>query len=93
MRPGDRHLRGHLDEADGGAATAAISVGRRPTFYEDGELLVEAYLVDVDADLYGERARLAFVERLRGEQRFDSVEDLVAQIGRDVDTSRALLER
>jgi riboflavin kinase / FMN adenylyltransferase len=74
----------------GASAIAAISVGRRPTFYEDGELLVEAYLCDVDADLYGERSRLEFVERLRGEQKFDSVDDLVAQITRDVDASRAL---
>lgn len=77
----------------GASAIAAISVGRRPTFYEDGELLVEAYLCDVDADLYGERSRLEFVERLRGEQKFDSVDDLVAQITKDVDASRALLAR
>ncbi|HEV3327758.1 MAG TPA: bifunctional riboflavin kinase/FAD synthetase [Acidimicrobiales bacterium] len=77
----------------GASATAAISVGRRPTFYEDGELLVEAYLCDVDADLYGERSRLAFVERLRGEQKFDTVDDLVAQITKDVDQSKALLAR
>ena len=77
----------------GASATAAISVGRRPTFYEDGEVLVEAFLCDFDADLYGERSRLEFVERLRGEQRFDSVDALVAQIERDVDATRELLRR
>lgn len=77
----------------GARATAAISVGRRPTFYEDGEVLVEAFLCDLDADLYGERSRLEFVERLRGEQKFDSVAALVAQIERDVDATRELLRR
>jgi riboflavin kinase / FMN adenylyltransferase len=91
--PGIGIYAGRWTRPSGETATAAISVGRRPTFYEDGELLVEAFLCDVDADLYDERARLEFVERLRGEQKFDSVEDLVAQIERDVDTSRALLRR
>jgi len=75
----------------GEARTAAISVGHRPTFYEHAELLVEAHLCDFDADLYGERGRLAFVARLRGEQKFDTVDDLVAQIARDVDASIAIL--
>ena len=64
---------------------AAISVGRRPTFYEDGaHPLVEAYLLDFDGDLYGEPARVSFVARLRGEERFESVDALVAQMHRDV---------
>ena len=84
---------GRWTRPSGASAVAAISVGRRPTFYEHGELLVEAYLCDVDADLYGERSRLEFVERLRGEQRFATVDELVAQIGRDVEATRALLSR
>jgi riboflavin kinase/FMN adenylyltransferase len=67
-------------------------VGRRPTFYADGgELLVEAFLLDFDGDLYGEPARLSFAHRLRDEQAFDSVDALVAQMGRDVELTRALL--
>ena len=77
---GDRHM-------------AAVSVGRRPTFYgDDGELLVEAYLLDFDGDLYGEPARLSFAHRLRDEQAFDSVDALVAQMGRDVERTRSLLD-
>ena len=68
---------------------AAISVGRRPTFYEDADVLVEAYLLDFDDDLYGEVSRVSFVTRLRGEERFESVGALVRQIGRDVDATRA----
>ena len=72
---------------------AAISVGRRPTFYSDADVLVEAYLLDFDDDLYGETSRVSFTARLRGEERFDSVEALVAQIGDDVAATRAALER
>jgi len=53
-------------------------------------LLVEAYLIDYDGDLYGRRVRVAFIERLRGEKRFPSVDDLVAQMHRDVDEAREL---
>ena len=73
----------------GERALAAISVGRRPTFYEDADVLVEAHLVDFDDDLYGERGRLGFVTRLRGEERFDSVDALVRQIALDVAATRA----
>jgi riboflavin kinase / FMN adenylyltransferase len=78
---------------DGSTAAAAISVGRRPTFYDHGDVLVEAYLLDEDVDLYGERGRLGFVSRLRGEERFESVDALVRQIGRDVEATRVLLAR
>ena len=62
---------------------AAISLGRRPTFYEEAHAsLLEAHLLDFDGDLYGEPARVRFVARLRGEVRFDGVEALVAQIRR-----------
>ena len=57
----------------------------------DGELLVEAHLLDFDGDLYGEEARVSFVARLRDEMAFDSVEALIDQIGRDVENTRALL--
>ena len=53
--------------------------------------LLEAYLLDFDGDLYGQPAAVQFVERLRGEQRFDSVDDLVAQMHRDVDRARTIL--
>ena len=52
---------------------AAVNVGVRPTFETGRGLLVEAYLIDFDGDLYGQTLRIAFLERMRGEQRFDSV--------------------
>ena len=67
-------------------------MGRRPTFYgADGDLLVEAYLLDFDGDLYGEAARVSFVAHLRDEVAFDSVDALIAQMGRDVAVTRERL--
>lgn len=76
-----------------GGAThqAAVNVGVRPTF-GGGELLIEAYLLDFDSQVYGERATLEFVSYLRPEVAFDSVEDLVGQIGADVEQTRMALD-
>jgi len=77
---------------DGSRHGAAISIGRRPTFYAEGAPpLLEAHLLDFSGNLYGEIGDVAFVERLRDEERYDSVEALVEQIGRDVAATRAVL--
>ena len=68
-----------------GEWTAAVSIGVRPTFVTGRGLLVEAFLLDFDGDLYGRELRLQFVERIRGEKRFDSAEALIEQMHRDVD--------
>lgn len=68
------------------------NIGTNPTFGDTGRTL-EVYLFDFDADIYGERVSVAFVERLRGEETFPSVEALVARIARDVDDARAVLAR
>jgi len=67
---------------------AAVSVGVRPTFQTGRGELVEAFIIDFDGDLYGNCLRLDFLERLRGERRFDAPEDLVAQMHRDVERTR-----
>jgi riboflavin kinase/FMN adenylyltransferase len=72
---------------------AAISIGVRPTFESEGELLVEVHLLDFEGDLYGERLRIAFLERLRDEERFDSAEELVEQMRRDVERVRQVAGR
>ena len=87
--PADGIYAGTFVGADGVERTAAISLGRRPTFYETADAsLLEAYLLDFDGDLYGQAVEVRFVERLRGEERFDSVDALVAQMQRDVATTR-----
>ncbi|HEY7106704.1 MAG TPA: bifunctional riboflavin kinase/FAD synthetase [Acidimicrobiia bacterium] len=71
---------------------AAISLGRRPTFYEHAdESLLEAFVLDFDGDLYGEDVTVRFLERLRGEERFDTVEALVEQMHRDVAATRRVV--
>ena len=72
---------------------AAVNVGIRPTFDSGRGLLVEAYLLDFDDDLYGQTLRIAFDERLRGERRFDDVDALVEQMYRDVDQVREVAAR
>ena len=64
---------------------AAVNVGIRPQFQTGRGLLIEAYIIDFDGDLYGETLRVAFTRRLRGERRFESVDALVEQMQRDVD--------
>jgi riboflavin kinase/FMN adenylyltransferase len=82
---------GTFTGADGVPWVAAISVGRRPTFYEEADLsLLEAYLLDFDGDLYGQPAAVRFLARIRGQQRFDQVDDLVRQMDRDVADTRRL---
>src|SRR5436309_5638638 len=71
-------------------ACAAVSIGVRPTFGTGRALLVEAYLLDWDRDLYGRELRIDFLARLRGERRFDSPEALVEQMRRDVERTREL---
>ncbi|MFL5781806.1 MAG: bifunctional riboflavin kinase/FAD synthetase [Thermoleophilaceae bacterium] len=72
---------------------AAVNVGVRPTFGTGRELLVESYLLDFEGDLYGETLRVAFVERMRGERRFDSVDALVERMRQDVEEVRATVRR
>jgi riboflavin kinase/FMN adenylyltransferase len=69
---------------------AAVNVGVRPTFETGRGVLVESYLIDHEADLYGQTLRIAFIARLRGEKRFPGVEELVAQMHRDVEMARQL---
>jgi riboflavin kinase/FMN adenylyltransferase len=73
-------------------ACAAVSIGVRPTFGTGRALLVEAYLLDWDRDLYGQELRIDFIARLRGERRFDSPEALIEQMRLDVERTRQLCE-
>jgi len=71
---------------------AAISVGTNPTFTGQRERRVESYVLDRDdLELYGEEVEVCFAARIRGMERFDSVDQLVAAMHRDVDTARRLL--
>ncbi|MGH9283489.1 MAG: bifunctional riboflavin kinase/FAD synthetase, partial [Acidimicrobiales bacterium] len=90
--PADGIYAGWYEQPGRARYAAAISLGRRPTFHPDADCSVlEAHLLDFDGDLYGQPARVSFVTRLRGEERYDTVDDLVAQIAADVADTRAAL--
>ncbi|RKR76478.1 riboflavin kinase [Frondihabitans australicus] len=67
---------------------AAVSVGDNPTFEGVPARQIEAYLLDVSLDLYGKQMAVYFVERIRGNVRFEGLESLVAQIAADVENVR-----
>jgi riboflavin kinase/FMN adenylyltransferase len=71
----------------------AVNVGVRPTFNTGRGLLVEAHLIGFSGDLYGQTLRIAFLERMRGEQRFESVEALVEQMNADLVEAEKIAER
>ena len=75
---------------ESGRYMAATSIGTRPTFQEGGRT-IEAFLLDFSDDIYGQTLRLEFVKRLRGEEKYDSVDALLQQINKDVQQTRELL--
>jgi riboflavin kinase / FMN adenylyltransferase len=78
----------------GQAYSAATSLGVRPTFYEENPRAptIEAHLLDFERDLYGQEVRLEFVEYLRPEQKFPSIQALMEQIQQDISHTRQKLE-
>ena len=90
--PADGIYAGTFTAEDGVERVAAISLGRRPTFYEDApSSLLEAYVLDFDGHLYEQQAKVRFVERIRGEEQFASVDALIEQIAKDVEATRAIV--
>ena len=92
LLPKDGIYAGWYERPDGSVHPAALSLGRRPTFYPDQPFsLLEAYLLGFDGDLYGELAKVRFVAKLRDEVRFDSVDALIEQMKADVAAARVVL--
>lgn len=73
------------------AVNAVANIGVRPTFETDAQPTVEAHLLDFNRDLYGQSLTLDFIARLRPEQKFNGVSELVAQIHRDIRSAREIL--
>ncbi len=67
------------------------SVGNRPTFYQNGSLLVEVHILDFNEDIYGQSLTVRFEKRLRDEMRFNTVDELVAQMDKDKEISKSLI--
>jgi riboflavin kinase/FMN adenylyltransferase len=91
MTPGDGiyAVRATLD--DGRTFGGACSIGNRPTIEGAGRS-IETYLFDFDEDIYGRSLELRFVQRLRPEAKFDSLDALIVQIDRDVQQAKAILQ-
>ncbi|MDR0868539.1 MAG: riboflavin biosynthesis protein RibF [Planctomycetota bacterium] len=75
-------------EAAGASYPAAVYLGRRPTYGGDGEILVEAHLLDVDIDLYGQEIAVRFIRQIRGERQFADETELRRRIAADVEEAR-----
>ena len=73
---------------DGTSLAGVTNVGTRPTVSEGTAVSVETFLLDFDGDLYGKRIRVEFCQRLRDEQKFDSLEALKAQIRENIRQTR-----
>jgi riboflavin kinase/FMN adenylyltransferase len=82
-----------LSVEDGPPQLAVASLGTNPTFVDGGGLVLEVHVLDGGGDYYDRRVRTTFVEKLRDEAKFDSVDALIAQIRRDVDAARHALRR
>jgi riboflavin kinase/FMN adenylyltransferase len=90
--PADGVYAGRFNGADGVWRAAALSLGRRPTFYAEADLsLLECHVLDFTGDLYGQKAKVEFIAYLRGQERYDGVDALIAQMGRDVEAARVAL--
>jgi riboflavin kinase / FMN adenylyltransferase len=90
--PADGIYAARYARPDGVWLPAAVNLGRRPTFYDDQPYsLLEAFLIDFSGDLYGEPARVEFVQRLRPEAKFDSIDALIEQMHTDVADARRVL--
>jgi riboflavin kinase/FMN adenylyltransferase len=90
--PADGIYAGTMTSEDDVERPAAISLGRRPTFHDDAEKsLLEVYVLDFDDDLYDQDVKVCFVDRIRGEEKFDAVDALVEQMHKDVEVIRRIL--
>jgi riboflavin kinase / FMN adenylyltransferase len=75
------------------AHESCTSIGIRPTFDVEPRPTVETFVLDFDEDIYGQEMRIELLERLRGELKFESADDLVAQMHRDIETTGAYFRR
>ena len=70
-----------------------MSVGKRPTFYNEGAIVPEVYIYDFDEDIYGEYITINIIERLRGEEKFSSAEELIKQMNKDKESGLEILSK
>lgn len=79
-----------IDEID---HLGLLSIGKRPTFYEQGEIIPEVYVYDFNKEIYGSKVEVKIVARLRGEEKFNSAEELISQMDKDKENGLKILNK
>ena len=92
LLPADGVYAGRVELPSGERRDAALSLGTRPHFFNDGDLLLEAHLIDFSGDLYGQEVNVSFEKNLRPQQKFENLEALVAQLEKDVASATQWLQ-
>lgn len=82
-----------LVELDGIEYKALLSIGKRPTFYNDGKVIPEVYIYDFNNDIYGKEIKVNLIEKLRGEEKFNSAEELIKQMNIDKENGLKVLNQ
>ncbi|MEJ5263052.1 MAG: bifunctional riboflavin kinase/FAD synthetase [Ignavibacterium sp.] len=82
-----------LVELDGIEYKALLSIGKRPTFYNDGKVIPEVYIYDFNNDIYGKEIKVNLIEKLRGEEKFNSAEELIRQMNIDKENGLRVLNQ
>lgn len=80
-----------LAELDGKVYKALLSIGKRPTFYNNGDLVAEVYIYDFNSDIYGEKLKINLISKLRDEEKFNSSEELIKQMNIDKENGLKVL--
>lgn len=70
-----------------------LSVGQRPTFYDHGEVVPEVYIYNFNKDVYNKNLKICIIEKLRGEEKFESPEELINQMNKDKEAGLKIFER
>jgi riboflavin kinase/FMN adenylyltransferase len=70
-----------------------LSLGSRPTFHKDGDIIPEFYIFDFDKDIYDKIMQVNLVDRIRDEEKFDSVDKLIIQMKKDEETGKEILSK
>lgn len=78
---------------DGQKHNGVMSIGKRPTFYHNGNITTEVFIMDFNDDIYGKNVSVNVVERIRGEEKFSSADELISQMNRDVEAGIKILTR
>ncbi|AFH48354.1 Riboflavin kinase [Ignavibacterium album JCM 16511] len=80
-------------ELNGMNYKALLSIGKRPTFYNDGAVIPEVYIYDFNNDIYGQNIKVSVIQKLRGEEKFNSAEELIKQMNLDKENGLKVLNQ